>query len=297
MHNGRDATHSRACTIVIAIALCLLMNLAQARHPRQAKLNPTDGLRYVWIPAGKFTMGCSPGDNECNDNEKPTHEVTLTKGFWLGQTTVTVGAWKRYRTATRKPPLPTADSLRTNLNEASGNDDMPAVIVTWDEAKSYCEWSGGRLPTEGEWEYAARAGTAGARYGKLDAIAWYADNGGKQRIDSAQIWRADRANYGKRLFENSNGPHPVGHKQPNGWNLYDTLGNVWQWTADRYEGKYSGRQDQQDPSGPLGGKELVQRGGSWKGSPRTVRVSSRGWGVAEDRDSDTGLRCVENQFP
>lgn len=122
---------------------------------------------------------------------------------------------------------------------------MPAVIVTWDEARSYCEWSGGRLPTEAEWEYTARAGNPSARYGDLDAIAWYADNGGKQRIHSAQIWRTDQPNYGKRLFGNGNGPHPVGQKQPNGWNLYDMLGNVWQWTADWYDGQYYSRQDKE----------------------------------------------------
>lgn len=268
--------------------------VALGLRPGQVKVNQATGQRYVWIPPGMFTMGCSSGDTECFDNEKPAHEMTLTKGFWLGQTAVTVGAWKRYRAAVGKAALPTADSLGKNLNEASRDDNMPVVIVTWHEAKSYCECSGGRLPTEVEWEYAARAGNPSARYGDLDALAWYADNGGKQRIDSAQIWRTDQANYGKRLFENGNGPHPVGQKQPNAWNLYDMLGNVWQWTADWYDDQYYLRQDNHDPLGPPGGKERTQRGGSWKGNPNTVRVSSRGWGVPQDRDSDTGLRCVGN---
>lgn len=263
-------------------------------RPGQVKVNQLTGQRYVWIPPGRFSMGCSPEDTECFDNEKPAHEVTLTKGFWLGQTPVTVGAWKRYRIAMVKAALPTSDSLGKNLNEAGRDDNMPVVIVTWDQAESFCAWSGGRLPTEAEWEYAARAGNPSARYGDLDVIAWYADNAGKQRIDSAQIGRTDHTNYGKRLFENGNAPHPVGQKQPNGWNLYDMLGNVWQWTADWYDGQYYSRQDNQDPLGPPSGKERTQHGGSWKGDPRTVRVSSRGWGAPEDRDSDTGLRCVGN---
>jgi len=257
------------------------------------KRNEKDGLTYVWIPPGKFVMGCSPGDRECYDDEKPAHEVEITRGFWLGQTSVTVGAWKRYRAAAGKPALPTSDSLgRKNLNEAGGDDNMPAVFVTWDEARSYCEWAGGRLPTEAEWEYAARAGNAAARYGELDAIAWYGDNSGKQRIDSAEIWRTDQANYTKRLFENGNGPHPVGQKQRNAWNLYDMLGNVWQWTADWYDQKYYGRRDSRDPPGPPGGTERVLRGGSWSDDSRDARASGRGRNGPANRGYFVGVRCA-----
>lgn len=304
MHNDPDTMRSRARAIAIVIALHFCADLCaqdvrvqpivRGSHPGEVKINPTGGQRYVWIPPGKFAMGCSPGDNECDDNEKPAHEVTLTKGFWLGQTGVTVGAWKHYRAATGKPPLPTDLLGRKDLNEASGDDHMPVVAVTWDEARSYCEWSGGRLPTEAEREYATRAGTSGARYGNLDAIAWYGDNSGKQRINSAEISRSDRANYAKRLLENGNGPHPVGHKQPNRWNLYDMQGNVWEWTADWYEKKYYERRDNQDPLGPPVGKERAQRGGSWLVSPRNARNSSRGWSAPGVRDYDVGFRCVEN---
>jgi formylglycine-generating enzyme required for sulfatase activity len=213
----------------------------------QVKLNEKDGQRYVWIPRGKFTMGCSPDDHDCAEEEKPAHEVEITRGFWLGQTAVTVGAWKRYRAATGKPALPTKD-LRTKspMNEAIGNDSMPATDMNWLDAKGFCEWSGGRLPTEAEWEYAARAGSAASRYGSLDAIAWYGDNSGKERIDSTEIVRREQTtrkkigaeitltdnSYLKRLVENGNGPHPAGLKQPNAWNLYDMVGNAWQWTAD-----------------------------------------------------------------
>ncbi len=262
-------------------------------RPSEVQVNRKDGLKYVWIPPGLFTMGCSAGDTECDEDEKPAHEVSITKGLWLGQTSVTVGAWRRYRAATRQPALVTEDAFgRENLNEASGDDNMPVVGVTWEDARLFCEWSEGRLPTEAEWEYAERAGATGARYGSLDAIAWYADNSGKQPIDSAEIWRTDRDRYGRRLFENGNGPHPVGQKQPNAWNLYDMLGNVSQWTADRYDSTYYARRNNRDPPGSPDGRYRVPRGGSWNAYPTNARASSRSWHEPEDRANWIGLRCV-----
>jgi formylglycine-generating enzyme required for sulfatase activity/class 3 adenylate cyclase len=257
-----------------------------------SKVNSRDGLKYVFIPPGKFTMGCSPGDNECNEDEKPAHEVDITNGFWLGQTTATAGAWKRYRTAAGKPALAASDSLGRKLNEASADDTVPAVAMTWSEARNFCEWGGGRLPTEAEWEYAARAGRNGARYGNLDAIAWFGDNSGNKKIDSGEIWRTDQANYTKRLVDNGNGLHPVGQKQPNAWNLYDMLGNVWQWTADWYAPQYYAQRENADPAGPPGGKERTLRGGFWFNYPPNVRVSVRNGTAPESRNVSFGVRCA-----
>jgi formylglycine-generating enzyme required for sulfatase activity len=255
------------------------------------KENSKDGQRYVWIPAGSYLMGCSAGDSECYDNEKPPHSVTISKGFWMGQTAVTVGAWKRYRQATGTAELPKEDSLgRKNWNEA-GADNMPAVMMTWDEASSFCKWANMRLPTEAEWEYAARAGTTGARYGELDSVAWYGDNSGNQRIDSTQVWQADKAGYAKRLFENGNFVHAVAQKQPNAWKLYDMLGNVYQWTADWYDASYYAKGEGEDPIGPPAGQYRVLRGGSWYGDPRDVRLSGRSGDVPGGRNYVYGCRC------
>jgi formylglycine-generating enzyme required for sulfatase activity len=251
--------------------------LRRATPHEQTRVNPTDGERYVWIAPGTFAMGCSPGDSDCGGDESPAHRVEIAKGFWMAQTPATVGAWKKYRAATKAPALPDTDIFGGKMNENAGNDSLPAVAMTWDEAKNYCEWTGGRLPTEAEWEYAARAGTTGARYGNLDDIAWYGDNSGNQRIDSTAMRNHNPENFSRRLFENGNGPKPVGQKAPNAWHLYDMLGNVWQWTADRYGEKYDSR---------------TLRGGSFNSYPKRVRASARSGFEPGERAGVAGVRCV-----
>jgi formylglycine-generating enzyme required for sulfatase activity len=162
----------------------------------ETRLNPADGLTYVHIPAGSFAMGCSPGDAYCQINEwKPPHTVVISNDFWLGQTEVTQAAWTK---------------IMGGNPSYFKSDQLPVETVSWNEAKNYCGMVNGRLPTEQEWEYAARAGTTGPRYGSPDAVAWYG--------------------------QNSNGTtHPVGLKQPNPFGLYDLLGNVWEWTSTDYD--------------------------------------------------------------
>jgi formylglycine-generating enzyme required for sulfatase activity len=229
--------------------------------PTEAKVNPKDGLKYVWIPSGTFMMGCSPGDTECSDDEKPVHQVTFTKGFWMGQTQVTVGAYRRFAgsTGVQMPPAP---DFNTGLND----QEMPIVDVTWDDGQAYCNWAGGRLPTEAEWEYAARAGSTEARYGPLDDVAWYSDNSG-----------------GKT--------HEVGKKRANGFGLYDVLGNVWEWVNDWHDEKYYQDSPAQDPTGPASGQFRVLRGGSWYNKPRDARVSGRHRTLPDLRLDNFGFRC------
>jgi serine/threonine-protein kinase len=168
-------------------------------QPPKEVTNPKDGLIYVLIPPGTFSLGCSPGDKECDSDEIPARQVTIPKAFRIGQKEVTQAAFERVLWPKIKNP-----------SHFKGDPQLPVDSVTWDEADSYCKAIGGRLPTEAEWEYAARGGTTGPRYRDLDDIAWY-DNG------------------------KSRGTHPVGQKLPNKYGLYDMLGNVWQWTADWYE--------------------------------------------------------------
>jgi serine/threonine-protein kinase len=232
-----------------------------------ARINSLDGMSYVWIPPGRFRMGCSPGDGEFRNDEKPLHEVIITKGFWLGQTAVTVEAYKRFAEATKKamPPDP-------KFNPGWSQVKMPMVNVGWRDARDYCTWAGGRLPTEAEWEYAARAGTPQARYGPLDEVAWYNQNSRSET-------------------------HPVGEKKPNALGLYDALGNVWEWVADWFDEEYYQHSPFQDPRGPANGEQRVVRGGSWAGEARFIRVSSRDGVLPGDAGHGLGFRCALEKLP
>jgi formylglycine-generating enzyme required for sulfatase activity len=275
------------------IAICLLAAAVCAQQAGVTKLNPKDHQQYSWIPAGKFMMGCSPNDHNCSADESPQHPVEITKGFWMGQTPVTVGAWKAFSAAASKPTLPIADSFGRKINGATGDDNQPAVEVTWDDAKGYCQWAGMRLPTEAEWEYAARGGTPGATYADdIDKIAWYGDNSGKKPFDSAEAFRFDSSKYEKRLFGNGNGPKDVKLKAANPWGLYDMLGNVAQWVSDYYGPTWYMVSESQDPTGPKQGTQRVLRGGSWNAMLNSVRVSNRITNPPGDRVSTFGFRCA-----
>ena len=218
----------------------------------QTEVNPTDGLTYVWIPPGTFQMGCSPSDTECAPDEKPSRQIAIAKGFWIGQTPVTQEAYQR---VTGKSP------------GYFKGAKFPADSMTWDEAQTYCQATGVRLPTEAEWEYAARAGSTSGRYGELDQIAWYGVNS------------ADKT-------------HEVMQKAPNAWKLYDMLGNVWEWTADWYTAHPDATSS--DPHGPVTGKIRVLRGGSWGNGPAFVRLSVRSGNEPENRSNVVGFRCSRN---
>jgi serine/threonine-protein kinase len=231
------------------------------------KVNSKEGIKYVWIPPGRFRMGCSPGDHEFRDDEKPPHQVTITKGFWLGQTTVTVGAYRRFAEATGRdlPPAP-------SFNPGWSIQQMPMVHVSWRDALAYCAWAGGRLPTEAEWEYAARGTSAEARHGPIDEVAWYNRN---------SRWQT----------------HPVGGNRPNRFGLYDMLGNVWEWVMDWYDEDYYKNSPAQDPAGPANGEFRALRGGSWGGEARFIRVSSRNGVLPGDWGHGIGFRCARDVSP
>jgi formylglycine-generating enzyme required for sulfatase activity len=228
------------------------------------KRNPQDGLLYVWIPPGSFSMGCSMGDQDCFSEETPTHPVTISKGFWMGQTEVTVRAYEVFAGIPKSDSRDLANATQTTSEHSEA---MPIVDVTWEEARDYCKWAGGRPPTEAEWEYAARAGTTQARYGELDQIAWYQKN-------------------------SDNSAHEVSRSRANNFGLFDMLGNAWEWTNDWYDGSYYSKSPAVDPTGPESGTMHVLRGGSWMNTSNLLRVSDRGRSNGELRFNYFGVRCV-----
>jgi len=287
--------------VAIAVVALILVGagvwyFSQHRSKVETMVNPKDGLKYVWIPPGTFMMGCSPGDNECSPNENPLHQVTITRGFWIGQTLTTAGAFKRFAKATGRSMPGEPHFNGRALNPGWGNDAMPVVDVDWGKSQAYCGWLGGRLPTEAEWEYAARGGSTGARYGPLDEVAWYASNSGLQRLDSFAIAMQGQEVFIQRMADNENTMHEVGSKQPNGFGLYDMLGNVWEWVSDWYDEYNFPGTPSQNPQGPASGKDRIMRGGSWLDAPNGNRVSVRVKVDPTQRTSGIGFRCGGEVF-
>lgn len=200
----------------------------------------------VWIPGGTFVMGRQDGDSD----EKPAHEISV-KGFWLGKYEVTNEQYAAFlKSKKRSKPM---------YWETPGYDGpkQPVVGLTWQNAKAYADWAGLRLPTEAEWEYAARAGKR-IRYGTVD--------GGLSH---------DLANYrGREGKDKWDGPAPVGSFSSNPLGLYDMAGNAWEWTSSLYKPyPYSATDGREDTNRSRGLR--VMRGGAWHFPPDYLTVTHR----------------------
>jgi formylglycine-generating enzyme required for sulfatase activity len=171
-------------------------------------------------------------------------------------------------------------------------EQMPVEMVGWNDAQDYCRVLGMRLPTEAEWEYAARAGSTMARYGDLDAIAWYTGTSGPRPVDGAALYQTDPKNYEDNLIVKGNQPQPVRRKQANAWQLYDMLGNVWEWTSDWFDKNYYAHSAMRDPTGPISGTNRALRGGAWDDNARNIRSSNRYSLAPDSRKFYAGFRCV-----
>lgn len=234
---------------------------------------------YVLIPAGKFKMGCVPGPAECEANEKPQHAVEITRPFWIGENEVRVSSYRRWITFTHQK------MHRAPLGfEDWKNDSLPISMVPWEKANEYCGWLGGRLPTEAEWEYVARAGVENQPYPMSD-------------FSKAR----DTANF-RGISRNDQYDHvaPVQQFNKNDFGLYDLSGNVWEWVSDWYSPtiyqELSSQPVSVDPTGPATGKEKVIRGGSFDSDPvKHLRLSYRDKsGGAQNK---IGFRCILPDTP
>jgi formylglycine-generating enzyme required for sulfatase activity len=234
------------------------------------RVNTRDRQQDVFLPAGKFLMGCAQGDTKCEDNEKPQHEVTISKAFWMGETEAQVEAFLKFvETSSPKRKMPSAPLDRKKWDQT----DLPMANMSPDDADSYCKWAGGRLPTEAEWEYAARGGKAN------EVVPMNAENA------------REKANFsGKQGNDRYEFSAPVRKFDPNGFGLFDMSGNVWEMVSDYYSSSYFGESPKVDPMGPASGKERVVRGGSWNSDPaKHLRISFRNKG---NGGNIVGFRCI-----
>lgn len=211
-------------------------------------------IEMVRIEAGSFTMGSTNGDSD----EKPSHQVTISRPFYIGEYEVTQAEWRAV--------------MGSNPSNFKG-DNLPVEQVSWEDCQEFIRrlnaktGGGWRLPTEAEWEYVCRAGTSGDYAGTLDQMAWHGENSGSTT-------------------------HPVGQKQPNRWGVYDMHGNVLEWCQDWYGDRYYGASPTTDPVGPSSGSYRVFRGGSWTSTAALCRSAFRSWDEPSYRNIYLGLRLA-----
>ncbi len=209
----------------------------------------------------------SPASEKGRYHDETQHRVTLTRGFWMGETEVTQGLWK--------------EIMGSNPSYFKSGDTYPVESVSWDDCQKFIEKLNARsdvkptglrfaLPTEAQWEYACRAGTTGdyGGTGRLDDMGWYDGNSGNQT-------------------------HPVGQKEPNAWNLRDMHGNVREWCQDWYGNYPTGAVT--DPTGPASGVLRVLRGGSYWRYARSCRSAYRNGSWPASRGRSRGLRLLALQ--
>ena len=222
---------------------------------------PVTGMEFVWVPKGCYQMGCGSWAGNCNGDEKPVHEVCLD-GFWMGKTEVTQGQWQRI--------------MGSNPSNFKNVSNDPVEMVSWNDTQTFIQKLSSRsgkrfsLPTEAQWEYAARSGGKAELYSgdsNLDRVAWHSGNSG-----------------GKT--------HPVASKSANGLGIYDMTGNVWEWCQDVYDKNAYGKYARNNPVSTSGSTYRVLRGGSWINYPGGCRVANRSRIDPSGRLSNYGFRLV-----
>ena len=274
-------------------------------YPGARMVKETNGVEFAfrWCPAGTFTMGSPKNEQERDPKKETQHEVTLTKGFWMLETEVTVSMFQafvndsgyEYESKGNTPYGWTGsdgepDPIYSWRNPGFSQDNNhPVTCVSWEDAIAFCKWLSTKiglditLPTEAQWEYACRAGSKSAYF-------WGDDLNGN-RINSHGFPPSRTKTTGKYIGKTA----PVGSYQPNIWGLYDMHGNVWEWCQDRYGDYPYPDTSVTDPSGPKTGKERVFRGGCWNYSAFYCRSACRSSGKPGIRFYNLGFRLTINQ--
>jgi formylglycine-generating enzyme required for sulfatase activity/acetyl esterase/lipase len=295
--------------------------------PWKLPLADNRSLEMVWIPPGTFRMGSPASEQLRKADEGPQTQVTLTKGFWMGRTLVTIGQWKSVmgldvraqlgrmlqdetlydlggKKQTRREFMGFSRTNDPGQYLANEQDDLPMYFVSWNDAIEFCkvlnqrEHANGRLPqgyefslpTEAQWEYACRAGTTDTTYAGPLAL-----EGRTAPILDRIAWYAGNSpdgytGKGFNVAGRTGGPHPVAQKEPNPWGLYDMMGNIWEWCRDWYGPYPDGTVT--DPIGPAAGTDRVNRGGSFGSGAGDHRSANRAKNPQPEASAYRGFRLA-----
>ncbi|MDP6999442.1 MAG: formylglycine-generating enzyme family protein [Candidatus Poribacteria bacterium] len=260
---------------VLSRLLCLVLCLPLLVIGQQKITWQKDGKEMALIPSGSFEMGDSKNEPEnWMKRSRPVHRVELD-AFYMDVREVTVGQFREFVNQSGYKYGGNWDSIA----KFSPGDEYPMVYVTWDDAAAYAKWAGKRLPTEAEWEYAARGGLVGKRYPGGDEIthddANYKGTGGKDKWGYCA---------------------PVGSFAANGYGLYDMAGNVREWCQDWYGENYYSSSPAKNPPGPGSGSSRVLRGGRWSSNAYYLRVASRDYNSPNVRPSTSGFDVCQDRI-
>lgn len=253
----------------LMLTFILITSACAPTRPRagETRISETDGMVQVYVPAGTFEMGSATDDPSADEDEKPLHTIFLDS-FWIDRTEVTNKMYARCTTV--GICTPPAHSYRFLESEYANH---PAIGISWVQAQAYCDWAGRRLPTEAEWEKAAR-GTEGTIY------PW-----------GNTLPTIDLLNFDQLINETT----PVG-MYPKGASPYgalDMAGNAWEWVADGYSPDYYFNSPEENPISESPVNRRVLRGGNWDSNAEGVRAANRFWAFPGRNDTD-GFRCAKS---
>ncbi len=282
------------CLIIAVLMMVGILMIPTSGHSVENEIKKDIPVpEMVALPGGSYKMGCVSGKN-CRSDEKPVHRVKIS-AFEMGSTEVTFEQWDAC----------VADGgCKTIPDDAGwGRGCRPVINVTWEDAQHYIDWlkkktrENYRLPTEAEWEYAARAGSS-TKY------SWGNDKGDRKancnecsQLDNKQTILIKKQPcfdvYGRcgSQWDNKK-TAPVKSFEANAFGLYDMHGNVWEWVQDWYEAKYYKNSSSSDPAGPVSGRYRVTRGGSWDYDARSMRSANRYYDGSGRRRLNVGFRLV-----
>ncbi|MFO7864126.1 MAG: SUMF1/EgtB/PvdO family nonheme iron enzyme [Salinivirgaceae bacterium] len=278
-------THSLSSTLRIVSTSMLLFLITSA--PVKGQTGGNKNLQLITVKGGSFEMGCTGEQSGCQSDEKPAHTVTLAD-YQISKYEITNQQYADFMNEVGAESNGSyqgieyldVDDKDCQIKHTGGQfvpvgskKNFPVVEITWHGAKAFCEYYGGRLPTEAEWEFAARGGnkataTLYSGSNNIEDVAWYSGNSGGSA-------------------------HPVGTKSPNELGIYDMTGNVWEWCNDWHNDDYYSNSPQKNPQGSSSGSFRILRGGSWFFKAEHCRTANRAVSVPDQSYNGNGFRFVK----